>query len=470
MKDMATEEQGYKIPEAFLEAFGSTFGQQEAEAFCHSVDRPSPISIRLNPYKLTTPPMGGRAVPWCGLGYYLDTRPTFGIDPLWHAGAYYVQEASSMFVSQYLSDVCEDAQVALDLCAAPGGKSTLLRSLLPPSCILVANEPDRGRASILHENITRFGGDEVIVTNAYPDQLRKSRLMCDVILVDAPCSGEGMFRKDPNSRNEWSVGSVASCSLKQKEILDEAWRMLNHGGLLIYSTCTYNRDENEAQLDYLLAHYDVEKIIPPSIEDPESMGICKGSRDGVYRFFPYHTEGEGFTIFAVQKAGKRQKSSPEQKDRKKENKSLQIPSGLKESIKEQGNIVSEGDEFVYLSPQGKAIADVLIRSKVRVLSKGIILGNVKGKDFIPHHSWAMSNTIADQAPYPRIEVDEDTALAYLKRETVNLDDHKGFECITYKGAPLGWVKNIGNRVNNLYPKELVIRNRNAGVEELPKLF
>ena len=468
---MTAEEQVYKIPEAFLEAFGSTFGQQETEAFCRVADHPSPVSIRLNPYKLSSPPIGGRGIPWCGLGYYLDTRPTFGIDPLWHAGAYYVQEASSMFVSQYLSDVREnDAPVALDLCAAPGGKSTLMRSLLPSPWVLIANEPDRSRASVLHENITRFGGDEVIVTNSYPDQLRKSGLMCDVILVDAPCSGEGMFRKDPNSRNEWSLGSVASCSSKQKEILDEAWSMLHRGGLLIYSTCTYNREENEAQLDYLLGHHDVERVIIPKLEDIKSSGITKGSREGVYRFFPHRTEGEGFTIFAVQKTGKKQSISLEQKDRKRENKCPQIPSVLKESIKAQGNILSEGDEFMYLSPQGKAMADLLAKAKVRILSKGIVLGNLKGKDFIPHHSWAMSNIIADQAPYPRIEVSEDKALAYLKRETITLDDHKGFECITHKGVPLGWVKNIGNRVNNLYPKELMIRNRNAGSEGLPKLF
>lgn len=467
---MATEEQGYKIPEAFLEAFGSTFGQQEAEAFCRFVNQPSPVSIRVNPYKLNTPPIGGKIVPWCSLGYYLDTRPTFGIDPLWHAGAYYVQEASSMFVSQYLSELSDDTKIVLDLCAAPGGKSTLLRSLLPKTCVLIANEPDRGRVSALHENLTRFGSDEVIVTNAYPNELRKSGLMCDMILVDAPCSGEGMFRKDPNSRNEWSMGSVASCSIKQKEILDEAWRMLHQGGILIYSTCTYNKEENEAQLEDLLEHYDVAKIIFPDLKTPEAMGISKGERDGVYRFFPHHTVGEGFTIFALQKAGKKQKVSQEQRNRKRETQNSQIPSILKDSIREQVNITNEGDEFVYLSPQGKVIADLLIKARVRVLSKGITLGSVKGKDFVPHHSWAMSNMIADQAPYPHIEVDEDTALAYLKRDTINLAPHKGFECITYKGVPLGWVKNIGNRVNNLYPKELVIRNRNAVSEELPKLF
>lgn len=466
---MTTEDKGYDIPTAFLEAFEATFGVAEAQAFCHSVDEPSPVSIRLNPHKIQSPPSHSKIVPWCDLGYYLDTRPIFGIDPLWHAGAYYVQEASSMFVSRYVSALGGDMQVALDLCAAPGGKSTLLRSLLPSFCLLVANEPEKGRASILHENISRFGGDEVIVTNAFPHQLRKAGLMCDMILVDAPCSGEGMFRKDPDSRNEWSPGSVISCSARQREILDEAWEMLHPGGLLIYSTCTYNREENEEQLSYLLSNYEIERVVSPSVESPEAMGISEGSREGVYRFFPHHSEGEGFTIFAVQKAGTK-KASGGNKGRKRDPKTPQLPPILKDAIKEHGYISTEGDEFVYLSPTGQAVAHDLRDAKVRVLSKGVTLGCMKGKDFIPHHSWAMSNTLSGQIPYPHVEVDAETALAYLKRESIALDAYKGFECIVYKGIPLGWVKNIGNRVNNLYPKELMIRNRNASVAEIPQLF
>ncbi|MDO4695274.1 hypothetical protein [Porphyromonas sp.] len=462
-------EQRFDLPSSFLEAFESSFGKEETEALCHSMEEPSPTSIRINPKKISLSPQSAKRVPWSDLGYYIDSRPTFGVDPLWHAGAYYVQEASSMFVSCYLTNLDFSPKVALDLCAAPGGKSTLMRSLLPQSCVLITNEPDKGRATILHENITRYGGDEIIITNAYPHQLRASGLKCDLILVDAPCSGEGMFRKDPNSRNEWSLGSVASCSAKQKDIIDEAWQMLQPGGILIYSTCTYNREENEAQLSYILDNFDVDKILSPNIQDTESLGIQRGSIDGVYRFFPHHAKGEGLAIFAVQKSGEKTEA-PDIKQTKKGAKDVSLPPVLKENIQSLDRILIEGDQYSYLSPRAKEIVEYLNKSKVKILSKGIILGNIKGKDFIPHHSWAMSTQIFDKAPYPKVEVDEETAMTYLKREAINPDPYKGFQSVIYKGVPLGWVKNIGNRVNNLYPKELVIRNRNAEVTDIPKLF
>lgn len=469
---MTTGDLQHGISTAFWEKFVSTFGRAEAEALSQAMSQPSPTSIRLNPFKIKSLPLSSSPIRWCDLGHYLGTRPIFGIDPLWHSGAYYVQEASSMILAQYLPLLDSPPKIALDLCAAPGGKTTLLRSLLPMSCLLVANEPDKGRASILNENIARFGNDEIIVTNSYPDLLRKAGMTCDLILVDAPCSGEGMFRKDPKTRSEWSLGSVSSCSQRQRDILDEAWRMLHPGGTLIYSTCTYNKDENEDQLTYLLEHYDVSRVLSLDLQSPTLAGVQKGLIEGVYRLFPHHLEGEGLAIFAVQKAGLSPSISPSAKKQKtRETKALSLPGLLKDALPSPQCIYLEGNEYIYLSSEGQQIRHALSKSKVPILSGGTILGEMKGKDFIPHHSWSMSHQLACHAPYPRIEVDSDTALAYLRRESISTTvGYRGFECITYRGIPLGWVKNIGNRTNNLYPKDLMIRNQSVSSQDLLSLF
>lgn len=465
-------EQIYEIPVAFLEAFEKAFGRVEREAFVHAVETSSPASIRLNPLKSPAVPTRLRQVRWCSDGYYVDARPTFGIDPLWHAGAYYVQEASSMFVSRYLSRAEGDLSVALDLCAAPGGKSTLLRSGLSTECLLISNEPDRGRATILHENILRYRPDEVIVTNAYPDALRRSGIVCDLILVDAPCSGEGMFRKDPASRSEWSPGNVETCVSRQREILDEAWQMLRPGGMLIYSTCTYNRQENEEQLQYLLNEYDVAEIVMPDIDDPEAMGIVRGSEEGVFRFLPHRVEGEGFAIFAVRKGDGAHRTSTPKRDKKTkgQSKSAPIPMLLKECLPHLDHISETDEGYIYLSPKGQEALALLERAKVRVLGRGVMLGELKGKDFIPHHAWAMSCETAPIAPFPVIELTGEQAVAFLKRESIILPEGKGFQIVAYRGVRLGWVKNLGPRSNNLYPKELSLRNKNVSADDIVDFF
>jgi 16S rRNA C967 or C1407 C5-methylase (RsmB/RsmF family) len=277
-------------------------GDERFNRFLGAFDEEAPVSIRVNP---ATPSLAnGERVPWCAEGYYLEDRPQFTFDPLLHAGCYYVQEASSMFVTHILRQSGDCPQNALDACAAPGGKSTALRSVLPEDCVLVSNEPMGNRAQILLENITKWGAPNCIVTNNYPRDFRKAKLKFDLILCDVPCSGEGMFRKDPNAISEWSVQNVEKCWQLQREIVADAWECLNPGGLFIYSTCTFNTKENEENIKWILENFDAEVLDIPV--DPSwniTGSLLEGFNYPVYRFIPGITRGEGLFVCALRKAG-----------------------------------------------------------------------------------------------------------------------------------------------------------------------
>lgn len=455
------------IAPAFIEAFRHEYGSDECDLLLQCLEREDPApSIRRHPVKGIDLTVAGHEVPWCPtLGYYLDLedRPTFGIDPLWHAGAYYVQEAASMVIAQYIKEHEGVPEVAIDLCAAPGGKSTLLRSLLPSDTLLIANEPDRARSQILRENILRHGSDEVIVTQTLPHKLREAGVQCDLILVDAPCSGEGMFRKDPASRLEWSTGAVTACAERQREIIQEAWSMLREGGLFIYSTCTYNSSENEAQLEYLLS------LAPQAtlIELPQltALKATTPRHRGVYHFMPHRTQGEGLTIWAVRKGKGRGAIGATAK----RNKPVSLPEPLVQAGIAASHVIQQGGLYHYLSPLGQTILVQLQQNKIAVLSAGVALGELKGKDFVPAHAWAMSTLIYTHCPYSKSSVTLSDALQYIRRDTLTLkgeDLAKGIHLLLYQGVPLGWGKHLGNRTNNLYPKELVMHNRTATVSDI----
>ena len=281
-------------------------GEERLNRFLEALDEESPTSIRMNPSKgsLTV----GESVPWCPEGYYLEGRPQFTFDPLFHAGCYYVQEAASMFVSHILRQFVKEPVTMLDLCAAPGGKSTAARTVLPEGSLLVSNEPIATRAQILLENITKWGWKDCIVTNNYPRDYRKAKTCFDVILCDVPCSGEGMFRKDPGAISEWSLQNVEKCWRLQREIVADAWECLVPGGLLIYGTCTYNIKENEENVRWIMEEYDAEMLEVPT--DP-SWGITGSLLEGfsapVYRFIPGFTKSEGLFICALRKRGVKNK-------------------------------------------------------------------------------------------------------------------------------------------------------------------
>ena len=295
-----------QLPEKFVSETRRVMGDERFNRFLGAFDEEAPVSIRVNPRIAGDgcQVMGGSQVPWCNEGYYLEDRPQFTFDPLLHAGCYYVQEASSMFVTHILRSVGNDYKSALDMCAAPGGKSTALRSVLPDDCVLVSNEPMGNRAQILLENITKWGAPNCIVTNNYPRDFRKAKLKFDLILCDVPCSGEGMMRKDPGAIAEWSMQNVEKCWQLQREIVADAWECLNPGGLFIYSTCTYNTKENEENIQWILDNYDAEVLDIPTDPSWQITGsLLPGFNHPVYRFIPGITRGEGLFVCAMRKAG-----------------------------------------------------------------------------------------------------------------------------------------------------------------------
>ena len=358
------------------------------------------VSIRINPSKIDLKEwevvLSDGVVPWCEYGFYLTHRPPFTFDPLLHAGAYYVQESSSMFLHQVLRQYVTEPVVMLDLCAAPGGKSTLARSVLPEGSRLVSNEPIRGRAQVLEENVTKWGYPDHIVTNRYPKDFRKSKQQFDVILTDVPCSGEGMFRKDEGAIAEWSLQKVEQCQRLQREIVSDAWECLAPGGLLIYSTCTFNTLENEENIKWILENFDAE-VLPVHTEAEWNIqgSILPDFIAPIYRFIPGLTRGEGLFMAVMRKGGK-------------------------------------------ASPHPYTLPPIPDRwSPTRSLSL-----------FTLH-----SSLFTQEIDYP-------TALRYLRREAIVLppDAPLGIVTVSYQGIPLGQCKNIGSRANNLYPKEWRIKS------------
>lgn len=296
------------LPAAFVAETRRTMGEERFNRLIGAFDEEAPVSVRLNPRLAEgcqpTVADSDAPVPWCQEGYYLQARPPFTFDPLLHAGGYYVQEAASMFVTHILRHFMGHPLAVLDLCAAPGGKSTAMRSVLPADCMLISNEPMGTRAQILLENITKWGAPNCLVTNNYPGDFRKAKLKFDIILCDVPCSGEGMFRKDPNAITEWSTQHVEKCWQLQREIVADAWECLNPGGLLIYSTCTFNTKENEENIQWILDHYDAEVLAVPVDPAWQITGsLLEGFDKPVYRFIPGITRGEGLFACALRKAG-----------------------------------------------------------------------------------------------------------------------------------------------------------------------
>ena len=423
------------------------------------------VSIRLNRSKCAATPEYEPG-PWASDGYYLSERPSFTFDPLFHAGCYYVQEASSMFVEQAVKQHLGQANVALDLCAAPGGKSTLLRSLLPDNCILVSNEVMRQRAQVLAENITKWGHPRCIVTSNYPADFTPIGPLFDLILVDAPCSGEGLFRKDEMAVAEWSPENVEACWKRQRDILTDIWPTLRPGGLLIYSTCTFNTQEDEENVRWMMEELGTE-LLP--INTDTSWGITPSLITDVphaYRFLPGRTRGEGFFLAIVRKPGEATTSLPEERSHKKPKKSkdkqanLPVPTECKQWLTESNAYAytTIGSEVVAI-PSDMAALHSLLSEHLHLLKAGISLAEIKGRDALPSHALAMSTALNPKA-FARCELSYSEALRYLHREaiTLPLDTPRGFVIVTYRNQPLGFVKNLGNRANNLYPNEWRIRS------------
>ena len=442
------------IPQSLLKELREVKGFDEV-AFVAAHQLQSPTSVRINRSKDIGLFATNEKVPWCDGGVYLPERPVFTLDPAYHAGAYYVQEASSMFLDHILRSVLRDKKGirVLDLCAAPGGKSTLIASLLDKDSLLISNEVIRTRASILDENMTRWGHMNTWVTSNDPRDFTKLEGYFDVIVVDAPCSGSGLWRKDEKALNEWSEANIKLCSDRQERILADIWPTLKEDGLLIYATCSYSRHEDENILDRLSETYDVAAI---SVEVNKEWNIVQVDAERLtgYRFFPDKVKGEGFFIAAVQK--KESAGEPYLKRFKTQHeKKIQQQAG--HLLKNQSAIIIPTGQGEYGAILPVHEADLhLLQQAVYMRKTGLQLGMPSAKEWIPAHEVALSIDAGEDLP--TIQVNREQALKFLKREDMSINETaKGWHIIRYDGLGLGWVKALGNRINNYLPKQWRIR-------------
>ncbi|MCC8020224.1 MAG: rRNA cytosine-C5-methylase [Rikenellaceae bacterium] len=453
------------FPEDFIRSLPGILTEEETGRLIEALWEEAPAAVRFNPYKLSAPPEG-RQVPWCRYGFYTGERPAFTLDPLHHAGVYYVQEPSSMFVEHIVRELFPEPEGLriLDLCAAPGGKTTLLSTLAGLEGLVVANETVSHRASVLAENVRRWGLGNVAVTANDPAHFSAVRDLFDIVLVDAPCSGEGMFRKNPEARRQWSLPNVEMCAVRQRKIVADAWSSLKPGGVLIYSTCTFNRTENEENAVWTAGNFDCS---PVEVDCPPEWGITtvrtpagQGEEITTYRFYPHRTEGEGFCVTVLRKSpGKARtsvkplKKSPIREVHGKEKR------GLSGWVTQPGfmRFGAVGDDMY--GYYAAAFDDIVrLSGGLNVIYAGVAMGRIMKERLRPEHSLALFHDL-NTSDIPACEVDLETALDYLRRKDIPADGFaEGYNLVTYGGHGLGWVKKIGARVNNLLPKELRIMN------------
>lgn len=450
------------IPTLLLDSLKNIPDFDETAFIEAHVDDKAIVSVRVNSHKpvdniwqhpilnnVTNP-----KVAWCKEGIYLPERPLFVNDPAWHAGAYYVQEASSMFIQFLLENLVPISinKIVLDACAAPGGKSTLLSHYFNDG-LVISNEVIKSRAAILVENTIKWGDTNTIITNNDPAHFGIMGNFFDVVLVDAPCSGSGLFRKQPEAIDEWSTEAVNLCSLRQQRILTDLLPALKEDGILLYATCSYSMEENEAIIDWLI---DANLVEPIAISVPENWQITTSysPKNGAacFRFFPHKTMGEGFFVAALRKktaavhfvTKEQNLVKPDKKELAKlipylpENKNLTVfqQSGITRVIDNQfEKELTQMAAYLYIKKAGNA------------------LGSFKGNDFIPNHEWAVSTL--PKLNFPINVLNHTEAIQFLKRQDFMPEaaNNKGWHLATYCGLPLGWMKVLPNRMNNYYPNE-----------------
>lgn len=445
------------FPVAFEERMKNQLGKDWPK-FEGAHRQPAPTSIRINPQKSSALEL--ERIAWTDFGYYLNERPSFTFDPLFHGGAYYVQEASSMFIEQALKqtvDLTKPIRV-LDLCAAPGGKSTHLLSLLGEQSLLVANETIRARATVLAENICKWGNPNVVITNNDPQDFKSLNGFFDVILVDAPCSGEGLFRKDTSAINEWSVENTELCSLRQQRILQEIWPTLKENGILIYSTCTYSQKENYESVASFINNKRAKNLLLAT--DP-AWGVTETEYQNVtgYQFFPHSVKGEGFFISVIQKTEKEDEPFIRTKKNFK-NAPKEVISQLADWLKHSDNTRYIFHNDLVISTRKDQVEVIeFISERLRVIQKGTALCTVKHTRLIPEHALALSVQI-NSKNFSCAELSHEQAIAYLRKDSFLLaSEIKGHTLITHQNLPIGWANHLGNRTNNLYPSEWRIRSK-----------
>ena len=418
-------------------------------------------SVRINPSK-EKPQSTNQLInqltkiPWTDFGYYLESRPSFTFDPLFHAGTYYVQEASSMFLEQALKqtvDLSKPLKV-LDLCAAPGGKSTHIQSLISKDSLLVSNEVIRSRANVLKNNIIKWGCENVVVTNNDPKEFSKLENYFDVIVVDAPCSGSSLFRRDPAAIEEWSENNVQLCSQRQQRILADVWPALKKDGILIYSTCSYSTAEDEEIMDWITGQL---SSANSQLKFQNDWGIIETISPLVnhgYRFWPDKVKGEGFFLACFQK-----KNGEDDSEFRIKNKPVQVSKKEIEIIekwsKTEGKYFIKHKNTVYAWPQQQVKDFSLLLEQLRVIYSGTLIGELMRDKLIPDHALAMSNLVPNSIHSTGLNLEQ--SIQYLQRKDLKVETkNTGWQMVTYLQHPLGWINALPNRINNYYPKELRI--------------
>lgn len=440
------------LPPAFVQQMKAILAE-EWNAFEAALSSPSPVSIRFHLQKQFITKENSEGVKWNANGVYLNERPSFTLDPHFHAGAYYVQEASSMFIQEAVKQLlpATPSRKVLDLCAAPGGKSTLLLDALSPNDLLLCNEVIKSRYHILNHNLAKWGQPNVASSQHDSKDFKKLSQFFDLVLVDAPCSGEGLFRKDPKAVSEWSPNAVQLCASRQKRILANAQELVKPGGLLFYSTCTYNEIENQQNATWLCEEFGFERC---ALSIPEDWGIVE--RDGGYQFYPHRTKGEGFFLACLRKLDE---SLIKRKDKKISFSNLQaVNKTLTPQIE---SWLSPNHQLKFFQNQVGQIFGVPTHlvEPFQQISKalpnvrfGLELGQLKRKDFIPAPALALSNKVNEALP--TIELPKREALLFLKRSPIVLESiPSGWALVAYDGMNLGWVKGLNKRINNYHPKE-----------------
>lgn len=448
-----------KIPKAFIDSLQNIKGFNEI-TFNNAVENEeSPNSIRINPFKKTAKFDDAEPVIWSEYGKYLTTSINSDSSPLYHAGTYFEQEASSMYLEQILKnnlDLSEDLKV-LDLCGNTGGKSTLIASLLTPDSLLISNDMIKARANTLADNLTKWGTMNTVVTNNEPRDFMRLSGFFDVIIIDAPSSRSGLFRKEPSTIKEWSLDNVKSYSSRQKNIIIDAWSSLKQNGILVYSTCSFSKEENEDIVNWIQEEFSVEHLIPR--QSQENLLGNEIISEGSFRFYPDKVKGEGFFITAFQKkssekevfirSGKPIKNNNRRTER-------EIFRNWIDNIDNYTWLEKNEDYFLINPAHEHAI--YFFQTFLNVRKAGVKLGKLSSKDLIPDHELALSFNLSEKIN--RIELTEEEAIKYLSRVDFSLNQSiKGWSLMTFQHFGLGWAKILPNRVNNYFPKEQKIQGK-----------
>ena len=445
-----------EFPPDFVTRMTKQLGS-EAEEFFDALTEVPPTSIRLNHKKGESLFQNTERVPWCEEGYYLDSRPAFHLDPLWHGGAYYVQEASSMILDAVLKQLMMDhaPRTWLDMCAAPGGKTGILAKHMGPQDILVANEVVSQRRTVLWENLYKGGYSNTFITGEQPSSFREP--IADIMLIDAPCAGEGMMRKEPEAVRQWSPLLVRECALLQHRIVQDSIKALKPGGLFIYSTCSYSRQENIENVSAFIREFSLTSL-PLSFPAEWNIAVVQHEDAIGYQLYPHRVKGEGLFISVLQRQTYESANQPRLK---KHNSTFSpLPSWLEEHMVEphlwRVRKESPAHSFIHFAVEEKAIDFLAKFPKAELLAEA---GQLKGKDFIPAHFLTMANLYPPDQK--KIVLDHPLSLDYLERNTNTLPLIKdfGWYLICYHNTCLGWAKYTPQGWKNHYPLHWRLRSR-----------